>query len=146
MFQENSSRFSRNLFLCSLGPLSAVLGTGLFPVRNSCGIEGTTDNMISGTGQVLYPAAANQNHAVLLQVVSFTGNIARNLDAVGKTYPGHLTQSRVGLLGGEGLYNSTHTTLLGSRCIRSLLVKRVVSLLQSRCSGLLYGSLASLSY
>ena len=78
------------LFLRSLG---TVFGTGLFSVGNACRIQRSTDDVISGTGQVLYSSSADQHHAVLLKIVSFSGTIAGNLNAVGKTDSGDLSQS-----------------------------------------------------
>ena len=101
---------SKLLFL--FGSLRAVFGTGLTPVGDTCGIQGTSDDVVSGTGQILHPAAADQDDAMLLKVVAFAGNIARNLDAVGKTYSGDLPQSRIRLLGGSSLDSCADATLL----------------------------------
>ena len=76
-----------------LRPLRTVLGAGLLPVGYSCSIKSASDNMVSGTGQILDTAAPDQNNAMLLKVVALTRNIARNFDTIGKTYPGDLPQS-----------------------------------------------------
>jgi hypothetical protein len=49
--------------------------------------------VISGTGQILYSSASDQNNRVLLQIVAFTGNVAGNFNTVGKTYSGDFTKS-----------------------------------------------------
>jgi hypothetical protein len=83
--------------------------------------------VVSGTGQVLNTTTTDQNNAVLLQIVTFTGNVAGNFDSVGKTYSGDLSKSRVRLFRSCCLNSSTYTTLLGSRNVCCFLVKRVVT-------------------
>ena len=61
-------------------PFSAILRTSLFPVRHACGIKRTSYDMISGTGQILYSAASDQDNAVLLQIVAFAWDVARDLE------------------------------------------------------------------
>jgi hypothetical protein len=51
-------------------PFGSILGTSLTPVRNTKGIKRTAYNMIANTRQVLYPASANQNNRMLLQVMA----------------------------------------------------------------------------
>ena len=99
--------------LACLGSLSAVLGTSLLAVCNACGIQGTTDDVISGTGKVLDTAAADQYNTVLLQIVALAGNVGSNLNSVGQTDSGNLTQCRVRLLGRSGLDCRADAALLG---------------------------------
>ena len=145
-FLLNHKEMACCLFLRCLRPLCAVLGAGLLPVGNACRVKGTTDNVISCTRQILHPAAADQNNAVLLQIVPFAGDIARYLDSIGKTYSGDLSQRRIRLLGGSGLHSGAHAALLRSGCVRSRLVQRVIPFLQCRRGRLLCGSLTSFSY
>ena len=42
----------------------------MLAVGNADGIQRTANNMIANAGQILDPAAANQNHRVLLQIVA----------------------------------------------------------------------------
>jgi len=83
---------------------------------------------------------------MLLKVVTFAGDVAGNLDTVGKTYSGDLSQCGVRLLRGSGLHCCADTTLLRSGYIGLLLMKRVVTLLKCRCCGFLSGSLTTLSH
>ena len=83
---------------------------------------------------------------MLLQIVSFSGNVARHFDSVGKTYSGDLSKSGVRLFGGGSLNSGADTSLLRGRSVDRLLVKGIVSSLKSRCSGLLYAGLTSLSH
>ena len=70
------------LLLISLRSLGTVLGTGLSAVCHACGIKGSTDDVISGTGKILNTSATDKNYRVLLKVVSFTGNVAGYFDSV----------------------------------------------------------------
>ena len=80
----------KQLFL--LGSLRTVFGTGLSSVRYACGIQGAADDMISGTRKIFYSSAADQDNAVLLEVMSLAGNVACYFNAVGKTYSGDLSE------------------------------------------------------
>ena len=55
-----------------LGFLCAVLGTGLHALGYPLGVQSTADDVVTHTGQVLYTSAANQDNAVLLQIMAFT--------------------------------------------------------------------------
>ena len=79
--------------LLALGALCAVLGTGLHTAGHTLGIQRTTDDVVTDTGQILDTTAADQNNAVLLQVVALSGNVACHLNAVGQTNSGDLSQS-----------------------------------------------------
>src|SRR5437899_10967855 len=54
--------------LCGLGLLRAVLGAGLLAVLHTGGVEAAAHHVVAHARQVLHPAAADQNHRVLLQV------------------------------------------------------------------------------
>ena len=47
--------------------LGAVLGAGLLSVGYACGIQRTSDDVVSGTRKILNTAAADQNYGVLLK-------------------------------------------------------------------------------
>jgi hypothetical protein len=68
--------------------------------------------MITYTGQVLNTAASDQNRAVFLKVVTFTGNVNRTFLLVGKTYTSNLTHSGVRLLRRSRGYGQTYAALL----------------------------------
>ena len=55
--------------------------------------------MIADTRKILDSAATDQDHGVLLQVVTFTADVGTDFIAVGQAHAAHLTQSRVRLLG-----------------------------------------------
>src|SRR5690606_11804589 len=58
-----------------LGTLGTVLGTGLLTVLDALQVEGTANDVVTHTGQVLHTAAANEDDRVLLQVVAFTADV-----------------------------------------------------------------------
>ena len=134
---------NRYLFLRSL---SAVFGTGLLSVSNTCGVQGSTDDVVSGTGQVLNSSSTDQHNAVLLKVVTLSRNVACYLDSVGKTYTGNLSKSRVRLLRSCGFNSCTNTTLLRGGQICRLLSQRVKAFLQSRSGRFLNAGLTSFTY
>ena len=94
--------------------------------------------MVSYTWKVFYSSSADQNNAMLLKVVSLAWNIACYFDAVGKTYPGNLSQSRVGLLRSGSLNSGANASLLGSALVDSDLLLGVVALLKRRSRGFLF--------
>ena len=65
-----------------LRALSTVFAAGLVTVRNTLGIQRTTDDVVTDTGQILDTTAADQNNAVLLQVMADTGNVRGDLDTI----------------------------------------------------------------
>ena len=73
-------------------PLSAVFGTGLPSVCNTCCIQCTSYDMISGTRKILYSSSTDQYNTMLLKVVAFSWNVACNFDAIGKTNSGNLSE------------------------------------------------------
>ena len=96
---NSSLGFGQQLLLAGLGTLCTVLGTGLHTTVDTLSIQSTTDNVVTNTGKVLYTAAADQNHGVLLQVVADTGDVSGNFHTVGQANTGDLTQCGVRLLG-----------------------------------------------
>jgi hypothetical protein len=87
----SSSR--HNVLLLLLRALSAIFGTALLTILNPSEVKGTANNVITHTRQILYPATTNQNHGVLLKIVTDTWNIGGHNDSIGQTDTGYLTQS-----------------------------------------------------
>jgi len=52
-------------------------------VLNGLGVEGAADDFIADTGEVFDTAAADENHGVLLEVVSDSGDVRGDFDAAG---------------------------------------------------------------
>src|SRR5687767_2978181 len=86
-----------------LGALGAVLRTALAAVGDASGVEGSTDGVVTHAREVLDTTAADEDHRVLLEVVPFTRDVARDFHRVGETDAGDLAEGRVRLLGGRGV-------------------------------------------
>ena len=99
--------------LLALGPLGTVLGTALHTAVDALGIQRTTDDVVTDTGEVLDTATADHDDGVLLQGVAHAGDVSGDFVAVGQTHTGDLTQGGVGLLGGRGSHGGAHASLLG---------------------------------
>ena len=100
------------LFLCSLGSLCTVLGTGLHTAVNALCIESSADDVVTNAGEVLDTAAADHNNAMLLKVVADAGDIRGDFVAVCQAYTGDLTQRGVRLLGSGGTNCGADASLL----------------------------------
>jgi hypothetical protein len=87
--------------------------------------------MVTYTGQVLNTSASNQNGAVFLKVVTFTGNVNRTFLLVGKTYTSNLTHSGVRLLRRSRGYGQTYAALL-----RAVVKNRTLGLIRDTFSTL----------
>src|SRR5690242_12843270 len=88
----------------SLGPLGAVLRTGLLAVLDAGRVERAAHHVVAHAGQVLDAAAPDQHHRVLLQVVAFAADVADDLEAVGETNLGDLPQCGIRLLGSRRVH------------------------------------------
>src|SRR5688572_26554394 len=72
------------LFLSSLGALHAILGAAAVAVGlvgaaradRSGSVEGAAHHVVAHARQILHAAAADQDHAVLLEVVTLTRDVA----------------------------------------------------------------------
>src|SRR5881394_316588 len=80
----------RGMGLGQFRRLGAVLRTTLLPVLHALRVQRTAHDVIAHAWQVLHPAAANQHHRVLLQVVTLTADVADDFEAVGEAHLGHL--------------------------------------------------------
>ena len=93
--------------------------------------------MVTHTREILNTAAADKHNAVLLKVMADTGNVRRNLDAVGKSDPGDFTKSRVRFLRGLGLNHRAHAPLLRGILVDERTLLGIVALQKRRGLGLL---------
>jgi hypothetical protein len=64
-----------------LRSFSAILGAAITPVGNPGGIQAAAHGVISHTRQILDTAAPDQDHRVLLQVVTFATDVTGDLKA-----------------------------------------------------------------
>src|SRR5690606_23249332 len=83
-------------------------------VLDALRIEHAAQDVVTDAGKVLHAAPADQNNRVLLQVVTFAGDVANGFVAVlGQTDLGDLTQSRVRLLRGRRINAGANAATLG---------------------------------
>src|SRR5882762_8291913 len=101
-----------NMFCLFLRTFGAVLGAALPTIADAGAIERAADSVVPYSGQVLDAAAANQYHGVLLQVMTFTADVAGHFVAAGQADPADLAQRRVGLLGRRRVDTRAHAALL----------------------------------
>jgi hypothetical protein len=118
------------LFLSSL---CAVEGPALLAVYNACRVERASDDMITNSGQISDPAASDENHAMLLQVMADAGDIASSLGVVRKPYTCNFAQRRVGLFGCSRAYLYANAALL-----RAILQQRGLGLFDIGVPALAY--------
>src|SRR5207244_7137735 len=57
-------------------PLGAVFRAALAAILDALRVVGAADDVVAHTGQVLDPAAADQDDRMLLQIVPLAGNVA----------------------------------------------------------------------
>src|SRR5690606_13229378 len=99
-------------FSSGLRALGAVLGTRLLALGDAGGIERAAHGVVTHARQVLDATAADQHHAVLLQVVAFAADVRNDFVPVGQAHLGDLAQCRVRLLRGRGVDAGAHATTL----------------------------------
>src|SRR3979411_3033340 len=92
--------------------LRAVPAARLLTVLHTLGVERTANDLVTNTRQVLDSATTHEHHRVLLEVVTFTGDVGGDLAAAGQLHTRALAQRRVRLLGGRGVHASAHATPL----------------------------------
>ena len=68
--------------------------------------------MVTHTGEIAHTAAANEDGAVLVEVVTFAGNLNGTFLFVRQAHPCDFTQSRVRLFGGRGGNGKADASLL----------------------------------
>lgn len=76
-------------------PLCPVLRTTLTTFLNTLRIVRPAYDMIANARQIFHTTPTDQNHRVLLQIVSFTGDVRRDLDPVCQTHTSHLASCRI---------------------------------------------------
>src|SRR5260370_30615942 len=64
------------LFRGPFRPLRSVFRSALLSIRNACGVQRSTNNVIPDTRQILHTATTDQHDGVFLQVVLHTRNVS----------------------------------------------------------------------
>src|SRR5476649_389186 len=103
VISRRSARWRRDIYISLLRTLGAIERTALLAVLDTLGVQHAADDVVAHAGKVLDAAAADQHHAVLLQVMAFAGNIGQRLEAVGQAHLGDLAQRGVRLLRRRGV-------------------------------------------
>ena len=98
--------------LAGFRTFGTVFGTALTALINAETVEGTTDDVVADTGQILYPAAADEDDGVLLEVMAFSADVGNDFEAVGEPDFGDLTKRRVRLFRGAGHHLKADPTAL----------------------------------
>ncbi len=93
--------------------LRAVAAARLLTVLDALRVEGTTDDLVPDTREVLHTATAHEHDRVLLQVVTDTGDVRGDLDLAREADARDLAERGVRLLRGRGVDAGAHTASLG---------------------------------
>src|SRR5262245_12774553 len=80
-------------------PLGSIFRPAFLPPFHAHGIQRAPHDVVSNSRQILDPASPDEHDGMLLEIVPHSGNVGRDLDAVGQSHAGHLAQGRVGFLG-----------------------------------------------
>src|SRR4051795_10793480 len=94
--------------------LGAVTAAGLLAVLDALGVERPADDLVADTGEVLHPAAADEDDRVLLEVVAHARDVRRHLDAARQAHAGDLAEGGVRLLRGGGVNARADAATLGT--------------------------------
>src|SRR5580700_1780857 len=94
------------------GPFRTVFRSPLFAVFYALRVEHTAEDVIAHARKIFYAAAADHHHRVLLEVMTFAGNVADDFEAVGQPHLGDLAQRRVRLFRRRRIDARTDATLL----------------------------------
>src|SRR6185312_5689806 len=95
-----------------LRALGAVLRPALLAILDALGVEHAAEHVVTHAGQVAHAPAADQHHRVLLQVVTFAGDVGDHLALIGQADLGNLSQGRIRLLRRRRVDAGAHTALL----------------------------------
>lgn len=81
-------------------------------------VQGPPDQVVPHAGAVLAAAAADEDDAVLLDVVALAGDVGRDDAAAREAHAGRLALARVGLLGPRDADLEAHALELGGADLR----------------------------
>src|SRR5690606_8939382 len=78
------------------------------------GVERAADDVVTHAREILHTTAADEHHAVLLEVVPLARNVRGGLDAVREAHARDLPEGRVRLLRGGRVDAGADASLLGA--------------------------------
>ncbi|ABX23967.1 hypothetical protein SARI_04178 [Salmonella enterica subsp. arizonae serovar 62:z4,z23:-] len=96
----------------SLRTLHAVFRTSLLTVFNAGAVKRATNGVVTNTREVFNTTATDQDHGVLLQVVTFTTDVGSHFKTVSQTNTANFTQCGVRFFRSGSIYTSTYATFL----------------------------------
>ena len=102
------------LLLLSLRTLCTILRTALCTVCDTCGIQSTTNDVITYTGEVLNTTTTYQYDRVFLQVVALSWDVRVHFLLVCQTHTGNFSHCRIRLLRCCSIDTNAYTTTLGT--------------------------------
>lgn len=114
---------SRILFLLGIlnsaqclgfGSLGAVFRSAAFSISNTGCIQGSTHNVIANSWKILHPTTTNQDHRVLLKVVTNTSDISSYFLLIRESHPTNFSKSRIRFLRSHRINPSTDPSFLRS--------------------------------
>src|SRR3982750_2576367 len=112
VISRRSARWRRDIYISLLRTLGAVERTALLAVLDALRVEHAANDVITNARKILDAAAADQDHAVLLQIVALARNIGQRFEAIGQAHLCDLAQRRVRLLRGGRIDACADRTLL----------------------------------
>jgi hypothetical protein len=89
-------------------PLGSVLRTTSITSFDTRRIQGSANDVVSHTRQILHASTANENNGVLLKRMPDTRDVRVDLIAIRESYTSDLTKSRIRLLGSLCKNTQTH--------------------------------------
>src|SRR5580658_1275033 len=112
VISRRSARWRRDIYISLLRTLGAIERAALLAILDALGVQHAADDVVTHARQVLHAAAADQDHAVLLKIVAFAGNVGQRFETVGQAHLGDLAQRGVRLLRRRGVDARADSALL----------------------------------
>jgi len=125
--------------------LGAVFGAGLHPLRDALRIQSSANDVVTDAREVFDTAASDKDDAVLLKVVSDTGDVAGGFNPVAEADPRDLAKRGVRLFGRRGTDGRADASLLRAVLIDHRLLFGVPSAKKRRGGGLGFQNLSSMT-
>jgi hypothetical protein len=88
--------------LTRLGTFRSVFRARTATTIHPEGVKRPAHNVIANTGKVFHTPATHQHDGVLLEIVTFSGDVSDHFIAIGQANLGHFPEGGVGLLRGTG--------------------------------------------
>ena len=102
----------RDLAVYLFRALGTVAAASLLALVDCSAVESSADDLVTNTRKVLNTTTADKHHGVLLEVVTFAGDVGRYFHAVDEADTANLTKSRVRLLRGGRVDLGANAALL----------------------------------